>query len=336
LKQNPTDPQGWRMLGWSYFHLDRFADASKAFEHAIALDGKNVELRSQYGESVVRAAGGLVTPEAEKIFDAALAIDPRDPRAQFFRGLALDQRGKSREALALWVKILREGKADADWVPALRERAVALAVKLKLNPVKEVPGAAVTSAAVAAAPEQKSGPSDASSHADSTATIDQLSQRLEASPKDYEGWILLARSYRAVGKTELALASLARAKEIFSGAPFVLQKIEAAKAEMTKSAGEPPSPVVARGPTAEDVAAASQLAPAEQNVMIAGMVSRLEERLKSSPNDLDGWLMLARSRKVLGDVSAARTAIGRAANVFRGDAAAQTKIAQVAAELQLN
>lgn len=337
LKQNPDDPQGWRMLGWSYFHLERFADASKAFERAIALDGKNAELRSQYGESVVRAAGGLVTPEAEKIFDAALAIDPSEPRAQFFRGLALDQHGKSKEALSLWVKILREGKADAEWVPALRERATELAVKLKMDPAKEVPGAsAAPSASVAAQPEERIEPNDASGHGDPAEIVEALSKRLETAPKDYEGWILLARSYRALGKNELALASLARAKEIFAGAPFVLQQIETARAELANPDIAQPGAKAARGPSADDVAAVSQLAPDEQNAMIVGMVTKLEERLRQSPNDLDGWLMLARSRKVLGDANAARTAIGRAEELFRGDAAARARISEVAAELGLN
>ena len=141
LKENPGDAQGWRMLGWSYASLDRHADAARAFERSVALDGKNPEALAHYGESLVRVAGGLVTAEAERIFDRALALDPKEPRALFFRGLALEQHGKPRQALAVWVKILREGNAEAAWMPALRQRAIELAVKLKLDPAKEIPGA---------------------------------------------------------------------------------------------------------------------------------------------------------------------------------------------------
>jgi cytochrome c-type biogenesis protein CcmH len=142
LKKSPGDAQGWRMLGLAYASLDRSTDAAKAFERSVALDGKNAAGLAQYGESLVRVAGGTVTPEAEKIFDRTLAIEPKEPRALFFRGLALEQHDKPKQALAVWVKILRDGNVEAEWAPALRQRAIELAVKLKLDPSKEIPAAA--------------------------------------------------------------------------------------------------------------------------------------------------------------------------------------------------
>ena len=141
LKQNPNDAQGWRMLGWSYASLDRNADAAKAYERAVALDGKNAEVLAQYGETLVRVASGVVTPQAEAIFRRSLAIEPKQPQAQFYLGLSLAQHGKPKEALAAWVRVIREGPADAAWMPMLRERAIELAVQLKLDPAKEIPKA---------------------------------------------------------------------------------------------------------------------------------------------------------------------------------------------------
>ena len=68
-------------------------------------------------------------------------------------------------------------------------------------------------------------------------------------------------------------------------------------------------------------------------VMIEGMVAGLESRLAASPNDVDGWIMLMRSRKRLGQDDKASAALAKANDVFRGDAAARAKIAQVAQEL---
>ena len=45
---------------------------------------------------------------------------------------------------------------------------------------------------------------------------------------------------------------------------------------------------------------------------IGAMVARLEDRLRQRPEDLEGWLMLARSRRVLGDLPGAAEASGRA------------------------
>jgi cytochrome c-type biogenesis protein CcmH len=322
LKTSPNDAKGWKMLGWSYAHLEKFDQAAQAYEKAVTLDPKNADLRSQYGESVVRAAGGTVTGKAETIFDGALALDPAEPRALFFRGLALDQHGKSRETLALWVKIIRDGDADAEWMSDLRKQATALALKLKLDPAKAIPGGAV---------EISPAGSGQIAAVDPATRAEQLSSEIERDPKNLENWISLARAHRAAGKVELGRASLARAKEIFAGAPFALTEIAAAEAEF----GSPPANG-ARGPTRDQVPAADDLSPEQRTAMVNGMVAGLAERLRRNPNDLDGWLMLARSRAVMGDGNAARTAIGRAQELFKGDATARAKIAKVAMDLGLN
>jgi cytochrome c-type biogenesis protein CcmH len=60
--------------------------------------------------------------------------------------------------------------------------------------------------------------------------------------------------------------------------------------------GAPPAP----GPDAGQVAAAQAMAPGDRTAMIEGMVSGLAERLKTQPDDVEGWLRLIRSYSVLG------------------------------------
>ncbi len=139
LKANPNDARGWRMLGAVYVQLGRAGEGVEALAHAVALEPKDAALRAQYGEALVFAAQGKITPEAAKAFDAALALDGREPRARFYRCVALVQAGKEREALALWVDIIRDGPADAEWMAGLREQARVLALKLKLDPGSVLP-----------------------------------------------------------------------------------------------------------------------------------------------------------------------------------------------------
>ncbi len=56
----------------------------------------------------------------------------------------------------------------------------------------------------------------------------------------------------------------------------------------------------APGPTAQDMAAAQNMSPEDRLAMIRSMVARLADRLKTEPNDLDGWLRLGRAYGVLG------------------------------------
>ncbi len=67
-----------------------------------------------------------------------------------------------------------------------------------------------------------------------------------------------------------------------------------------------------RGPTAQQVAEASRMTPGEQENMVAGMVASLEARLADEPQNLDGWVMLMRSRMTLGETGKARDALAAA------------------------
>jgi cytochrome c-type biogenesis protein CcmH len=49
------------------------------------------------------------------------------------------------------------------------------------------------------------------------------------------------------------------------------------------------------------MAAAQSMSAADREAMIRSMVGRLADRLKSEPNDLDGWLRLGRAYGVLGE-----------------------------------
>lgn len=63
------------------------------------------------------------------------------------------------------------------------------------------------------------------------------------------------------------------------------------------------------GPTQEQVAAAGAMRPSDQREMAEDMVARLEERLKGDPGNLDGWLMLIRSRVTLDEPAKAKAAL---------------------------
>jgi cytochrome c-type biogenesis protein CcmH len=73
------------------------------------------------------------------------------------------------------------------------------------------------------------------------------------------------------------------------------------------------------GPSAEDVAAASQLSPEQRTAMVRGMVERLAARLKQDGSDIEGWLRLVRAYMVLGDKDKARAALTDARRALAGE-----------------
>ncbi|MEO5706159.1 MAG: tetratricopeptide repeat protein [Alteraurantiacibacter sp.] len=66
------------------------------------------------------------------------------------------------------------------------------------------------------------------------------------------------------------------------------------------------------GPSQADLAAASSIPPSQQQDMAQAMVTRLAARLEADPANVDGWIMLMRSYRQLGQDDQARTAYARA------------------------
>lgn len=89
----------------------------------------------------------------------------------------------------------------------------------------------------------------------------------------------------------------------------------------------------APGPTAADAAAAQAMSPEERQAMIEGMVARLAERLQAQPDDIDGWLRLARAYDVLGKAPEAVAAWEKAAALKPDDAAITEGLAAARAKL---
>jgi cytochrome c-type biogenesis protein CcmH len=92
----------------------------------------------------------------------------------------------------------------------------------------------------------------------------------------------------------------------------------------------PPAARAIPGPTAQDLSQATALRPDEQREMAEGMVARLEARLKSDPRNIDGWIMLIRSRVTLGQSDQARSAL---ANAVEANPASEAKLREQAALL---
>ncbi len=91
----------------------------------------------------------------------------------------------------------------------------------------------------------------------------------------------------------------------------------------------------APGPSAEEIEAAGNMAPADQMVMIEGMVAQLNEKLTANPDDLPGWQRLIRSYAVLGKRKEAGEALGRALAAFAGDEAKKAEIENFARALNI-
>jgi len=105
--------------------------------------------------------------------------------------------------------------------------------------------------------------------------------------------------------------------------------ISSANVSLKKMAVAPP------GPNANQVAAAAQMAPAERNGMIEGMVARLAQRMAENGSDVDGWLRLIKAYTVLGERDKALAAAASARNALAGNNDNLRRVGELAKELGL-
>jgi cytochrome c-type biogenesis protein CcmH len=90
----------------------------------------------------------------------------------------------------------------------------------------------------------------------------------------------------------------------------------------------PPLP----GPTADDMAAAAEMAPEDREAMIRGMVAQLSDRLATQGGTADEWARLISSLAVLGDTDQARAIWAEAQTVFAATPEDLTLIRSAATE----
>ena len=141
LKEQPSDVQGWTMLGRAQTLLGRANEASMAYARAVALRGDDARLLVDYAEALGITAGNRLAGEPTKLIDRALRIDPAHPKALALAGAAAFDRKDYAAAVRHWEKLLAASAPEAEFVVQLRD-GIAQARELgKLPTVTVVTGA---------------------------------------------------------------------------------------------------------------------------------------------------------------------------------------------------
>ena len=219
LESQPDNINGWVLLARSYVALGHVDKARTVYSNLTAKWPKNVEIKVAYGEMLMAAADGRVTPEARKAFEAAAAADPKHPRAQYDLALADSQQGKDKAAYDRWLRLAQSAPNDARWLPQVAARLRETAAKLG------IPAPAVAAASPAPAIP---GPSAEQMRAANNLTpaerefvirgmVEGLAKKLKHNPNDLQGWLHLGHSYGVLGEWDKAQAAYRDGLHAFPG-----------------------------------------------------------------------------------------------------------------------
>jgi cytochrome c-type biogenesis protein CcmH len=332
LEANPKNGRGWELLAPVYLRLGRFDDAVTARRNALAIFGPDAARLGDLGEAIIMASNGVVTPEAKGLFERANAADPDDVMAQYYLGLSAKQEGRRDEAEKRWRALLSSAPEGAEWLPLVRNALARIDEK--------GPSVVVAAPSAVVAPPEHNG--DAIE-----AMVERLAERLQKDGSDVQGWIQLVRSYRVLGKADKVKAAIAGAYSALANDPEALQGLEQGLQSLEAGAGPdlsapgaagPASSVASvaqPGPDANQVAAATRMAPADRNGMIEGMVARLAQKMAENGSDVDGWLRLIKAYSVLGERDKALNAAASARNALAGNNDNLRRIGELTRELGL-
>lgn len=235
---DPGNAGVWQELGFARFERGDFADAAAAYENAASADPESAVLWSSLGEARVMASErDPMPPAALEAFRKAAALDPKDPRARYFLAVEKDLAGDHEGALTAWLALLAETPPGAPWEADL-ERTIEQVGRINAIAVEGRIVAAQAGRPAAPAPAMAGipGPSREQIAAASALRpaeqqqmaeemVARLAARLERQPQDVEGWVMLMRSYRTLGRDADARAALGKA---LAANPGEAQRLRAA------------------------------------------------------------------------------------------------------------
>lgn len=360
LASHPDDVRGWSVLAPVYMRLGRYDDAARAYAAVVRLKGEDASALSDWGEALVVAAEGAVSPEARKVLTRAAAADPKAPKAQFYLARGDEQAGDVAGAIRRLSGLADGAPADAPWLPTVRETLARLkgetapAATAEGGPKPEAP-AGGSSVAGPAATIQALPPSE---RIDAIrGMVEGLERRLAKQGGTPDEWLRLVRSHAVLGERDKALDALTRAREALKGDAPARERLDAQARELGLADGKPGGSAEAAPPAKPPEAGASEakpageagrggpesdtanviraMPPAEREAAIRGMVATLDRRLAAKGGSPDEWMRLVRSYGVLGDRAAAVQALDRARMALAANPSAVERLDALGRELDL-
>jgi cytochrome c-type biogenesis protein CcmH len=197
MKSDPSDPQGWLLLGRSWSALQRYQESADAYAEAVKRMPGNADALADWADALGMAQGRKLAGKPTEIIGQALAADPSHPKALALAASAAMERGDNKAAIRYWQSLLAlvpPGSEDAQGIAAT-------IVELGGTPTTGAPPAAGASSTAGSS----SAPAPAAAARPATPPTEVASARPAAPPTE----LASARS-RITGRVEIAPALAAR------------------------------------------------------------------------------------------------------------------------------
>ncbi len=154
LKENPGDPNGWRLLARSYLVMERYPEAIEALRRARGLVGDDPDVLVELAEAIARAQGNSFEGQPSALLTQALEKAPENPSVLWLAGRSALIEQNLPLALEYWRKLNAVLPEDAEGAESVRLAIAKVEEALGQAAVSESP---VTQSQGVAAESSQSG-----------------------------------------------------------------------------------------------------------------------------------------------------------------------------------
>ena len=224
VAERPGDLQGHVLLARSEAAMGNYVAAYTAQQQVLSIKGDAATGKdyADLADMMVLAAGGYVSPEAERVLEAALTREPDNGVSLYYMGLMMAQTGRPDVAFRLWDRLLRQSPADAAWLPPILSQIEEMAFRAgvadyQVPAIAGLPGPSAEDVEAA-------GEMSAEDRQDMIrGMVARLSDRLATEGGTPEEWARLISSLGVLGDEAQAIAIWNNAQEVFADNPDALE-----------------------------------------------------------------------------------------------------------------
>ena len=121
LREDPSNIDGWLMIGRTYFTMQRPEEALDSISRAYALAPERSDVALAYAEALAANSNNSLEGKPAELIDQVLDVEPDNVSARWLAGMLYYQRGQFTAAATAWQRVLEEMDPASEDAADIRE-----------------------------------------------------------------------------------------------------------------------------------------------------------------------------------------------------------------------
>ncbi len=158
LAKNPSDAEGWSMLGRSYYFLKRYNDAAQSYGKVVEIIGETEpDVLADYADTVAMASGRSMKGKPYELVKKALSLQPAHEKSLWLAGSAAYEEKDYASALGYFEKLMQVFPPGSENYEQMKRNIGEIQDLMAQSGMKVPPMAAAAAAPVRAAATATAG-----------------------------------------------------------------------------------------------------------------------------------------------------------------------------------